>query len=342
MKKARKGQKSLLLHLLLLRLIFEEIRNESFKTGHFIYWFMENTRGIILVLFTAVVSGLSIFLNSFAVQGINPFVFTALKNSLVAIALFSLIALAAKREFRALLSARNLGKLALIGLVGGSIPFALFFYALDISGGATAGFIHKSLFIFASLFAIILLREKMDRKFLAGAALLFAGNFFLFPPVGIFSFPALLIFAATLLWALENVISKHALGELPASMVAFGRMFFGALFLLSFLALTGQAGFIFSLSIPQIGWVLLTSALLFLYVFTYYSGLKHLKVSTAASVLLLAQPITLALSSVFLGKAVSLSQGLGMLLVVFGVMLVAGFSLALRAIKWKGVSIAGD
>ncbi len=303
---------------------------------------MEKGKGILLVLLAALISGISIFLNSFAVRGINPFIFTTLKNSVVAVLLFSFIALAARKELHNFLDKSTLGKLALVGLVGGSIPFALFFYALSISSGVTAGFIHKTLFIFASLFALVFLREKLDKKFLLGAVFLLAGNFLLFPPAGLFSFPALLVFIATLFWALENVISKRLLYEMPASLVAFGRMFFGALFLLAFLAFTGQLEFAAMISFPQLQWVFLTSAFLFLYVFTYYSGLKRLRVSTATSVLLLAQPVTLLLSAAFLGKAVSLAQGLGMLLVASGVIVIIGFSLAFRALKWKGVSIARE
>ena len=302
---------------------------------------MEN-RGYTLVLLTALVSGVSIFLNAFAVEGIDAVVFTALKNSLVAVALFSLILLLKDRNIHKILDKRILGQLMLIGLVGGSIPFALFFTALQQSDTVLAGFIHKTLFIWASLFAIILLREKVDKKFLAGAVLIFLGNLLFFAPAFSLSIPAMLILLATVFWALENVISKHALRELSGSMVAFGRMFFGSLFLLAFLSFTGQISIAATLSLQQLQWVLLTSAFLFLYVFTYYNGLKRLPVHKAASVLLLAQPITALLSFAFLGGQIALAGAFGLLLIVLGVFSIAGFSYFSRFLKLRGVSIAGQ
>lgn len=297
-------------------------------------------KGYSLVLLTALVSGVSIFMNAFAVKGFNPIVFTTMKNSLVAIALFSLVLLIKDRNLHKILDKRVLGILALIGLIGGSIPFALFFTALQMSDKVLAGFIHKTLFIWASFFAIILLKEKINRKFLAGAVLLFIGNVLFFAPSISFSFPLLLILCATVLWALENVIAKHALKELSGSIVAFGRMFFGSVFLLAYLAFSNQLPLVASFSIAQLQWILLTSAFLFLYVFTYYNGLKHLPVHKAASILLLAQPITALLSLAFLGKQLAFAQALGLLLIVSGTVMVVGLSYFSRFLKLRGVSIA--
>ncbi len=301
---------------------------------------MSELRGILLVLCTALVSGVAIFLNSFAVAGFNPFAFAFLKNALVAVFLLSLLLLLREASSLKSLSRGQWLRLASIGLIGGSIPFLLFFYALKLSTPATAGFVHKTLFIWATVLALVFLREKISKGFLAGALLLFAGNFLFFGPVS-FAFPELLVLAATLLWAAENVLSKHVLKDTQARVVAFGRMFFGSAFILAFLALSNQLHFAFSLSFPQIQWLLLTSSLLFLFVFTYYSGLKHIPVHKATSILLLAQPITAILSFAFLGKQIAFNQAIGLSLIVAGAILVTGFSLVLSTVKRKGVSLAG-
>ncbi|MCX6802853.1 MAG: DMT family transporter [Candidatus Diapherotrites archaeon] len=304
---------------------------------------MENSKGIALVLLTAIISGFSIFLNAFAVKGIEPVLFTALKNSLVAVMLLSLLLLLKNKNLHKILDKRIFGTLVLIGLVGGSIPFALFFIALQSANAALAGFIQKTLFVFATLFAVILLKEKIDWKFLAGAFLLLAGNALLFSPSLAFSVPVILILIATVFWGLENVISKHALEklDLDGSAIAFGRMFFGALFLLAFLSFTGQISLAATLSIQQIGWIVLTSVLLFGYVFTYYNGLKILPVHKATSVLLLAQPITAILSFAFLGTQIGLVEGAGLLLISIGAFSIAGFSVVSRFLKLRGVQVAG-
>ena len=52
---------------------------------------MSELKGVTLALATAVVSGVSIFLNKFAVTGLNPFIFATLKAGLVAVVLLSII-----------------------------------------------------------------------------------------------------------------------------------------------------------------------------------------------------------------------------------------------------------
>ena len=121
-------------------------------------------KGYFLILLTAIISGFSIFLNKFAVAESNPFVFTFLKNAIVAIFLFSAIFLFC--EFNAIksLSKKNWFKLIVLGLIGGSIPFALFFYALQSTSAISAGFLQKTMFIFASLFALVFLKEKISTQ----------------------------------------------------------------------------------------------------------------------------------------------------------------------------------
>lgn len=302
---------------------------------------MEQKKGLLLVLLTALVSGFSIFANSFAVKGFNPLAFTFLKNAAVAVLLFSLIMLL--RQFPSLktLPKKQWAKLALIGLVGGAIPFLLFFQALSLSTAVTAGFIHKTLFIWATLFAFLFLKEKISRSFIAAAFLLLAGNALLF---GITSFglPEVLILAATVLWAAESTLSKHALKSLPGNTVAFARMFFGSLFILAFLILTGQAAPALSLSPEQAQWVALSSIFLLAYVFTYYNGLRLLPVHKATSMLLIAQPITALLSLAFLGKPITPEQAFGFLLIVAGLFLAVGLGFFLNAARSKGFSVAAQ
>lgn len=286
---------------------------------------MSEAKGISLALMTAFVSGASIFVNKFAVSGLNPFVFTTLKNVFVAMFLLSTIFLL--KEFRHVRSLTRLqcAKLALIGLVGGSVPFLLFFYALKLTSAVNAGFLQKTLFAWVFLLAIVFLKEKVSKKFLLGAFLLFLANFFFFSKFTPFGFADVLVLAAAALWGVENVISKHVLNELYGRVVAWGRMFFGSIFMLGFLAVTGQLGEAFVLSFDQLAWVLITGAFLFLYVFFYYTGLKYVRVSVAAAILLLAQPVTSFLSVLYSGNFFSFSEAIGILLTVIGVAVIIGW-----------------
>ncbi len=291
---------------------------------------MGEGKGIALVIGAAVVSGVSIFLNKFGVSDFNPFIFTTLKNALVAVFLFSTILLLG--EYKNLRSMRpaQWGRLALIGLVGGSIPFLLFFYGLKLTSAVNAGFLHKTLFIWVMIFAAVFLKEGISRKFLAGALLLLAGNSILFSKFTAFGTADAMILAAAVLWGAENVISKKALGETYGRIVAFGRMFFGSLFMLAFLAITGQAPDLASLSAGQVAWVLVTGGMLFLYVLLYYTGLKYVRVSVAAALLSLAQPITAMLPTAFSGSHVSAGDAFGFLLILAGSATIIGFGYIVR------------
>ncbi|MAG07873.1 hypothetical protein CMO89_00195 [Candidatus Woesearchaeota archaeon] len=281
---------------------------------------MNKKRGLLFVLFTALVSGFSIFINRFGVSGINSSVFTFSKNIIVALFLFTGIVLVKDFGRLKILSFKQWSKLVLIGLVGGSIPFLLFFKGLQLTSGAAGSFIHKTMFVYVAVLAMLFLKERLDKRIVIPAVLLLAGNALLLKFVWQgFGVGELLILVATLFWAVENVISKHALKELEPKVVGFGRMFFGSLFILVYLSFTKQIGLVLSLNLSQVYWILLTSAFLFLYVFTWYNGLRDVKVTTATSVLLLGSPITTLLSYLFLGTALSLSQAMGLLLLLTGV-----------------------
>ncbi|MBU1136771.1 DMT family transporter, partial [Patescibacteria group bacterium] len=149
-----------------------------------------------------------------------------------------------------------------------------------------------------------------------------------------------LILLATLLWAGESVLSKYLLTDLPARIVIWGRMFFGSVFILLFWLLTclsgrqaGQFALAFSLNSAQIGWIAVSSVLLFGYAATWYSGLKYVKVSAAAAILLLGSPITTLLSLAFLGEQILVSQTVGIILTLAAAVLI--FKLSSRYVQEK-------
>ncbi len=255
-----------------------------------------------LVLSTAIISGFSIFINQFGVSIINPYIFTGLKN--IAVAVFVCGLLLIMKDWKTL---RKLNKkqwllLVVIGLVGGSVPFLLFFKGLSLTTSIQGSFIHKTMFIYVIVLAALFLKEKISKKLLFGGLLLLLGNVLLlkFVPHSLGK-GDLLIFLATLFWAGENIVSKSVLKELPSRIVIWARMFFGSVFILIFLAFTDQLSLMANLNINQIVWVIITSVLLLGYVATWYSGLKHVPVSLAAVILLLGAPITTLLTFIQTG-----------------------------------------
>jgi drug/metabolite transporter (DMT)-like permease len=282
--------------------------------------------GIFLVLAAALISGFSIFINKFGVTGINPYVFTGFKNLLVAIFLLVLILASGRAISLKKLKTKDWVKLVLIGFLGGSLPFLLFFKGLTLTSAAQASFIHKSMFIIAAPLAVLILKERLNQNFFLGAMLVFAGNLFFFKINRLsFSPGDGLIFLATLLWAVESVFSKRVLKTLPSQTVAFGRMFFGALIIMTFLVTTGQFSQISQLTFKQTGWIFITSIPLLGYVTTWYAGLKLTGISLATSVLVLGAPTTALISGAFLIQNYSPWQTIGTILLFSGVMMIVNF-----------------
>jgi len=290
-------------------------------------------KGYFLVFATAVISGFAIFINKFGVNVINPFIFTFLKNLSVALLLTGL--LLAVKDWKTLksLTKKQWFLLAIIGLVGGSIPFLLFFKGLSLTSAAQGSFIHKTMFVYVALLAVIFLKEKIDKRFLFGGLFLILGSLFLLKKISFLPTQGdFLILFAALFWATESIISKHTLKELQGRTVAWGRMFFGAFFIFLFLLGTGQVSLIANLNFSQISWVAITTIILFGYVMTWYSGLKYIPVHQAAAILLLGSPITTLLSFVS-GRGIVLQEALSGFLIILGIIFILGLRQIYQLIK---------
>jgi drug/metabolite transporter (DMT)-like permease len=285
--------------------------------------------GLLLVLATAIISGVSTFVNSYALVGTSSDAFVTVRNLAVALAIAP-VALVATRRSPEKLRAVDYGGLALVGLIGGAIPFLLFFHGLALAtaagGAATASFVYRSLFLMATVFGLLFLRERFHTRVFVGAALLLVGNVLLLSILSPLWTPGTTyVFAATALWAAEYTVSKKLLGTLRSSTVGFGRMGFGAVFLLGYLALTSQYGGVAALTGSQWEWVGISAALLTAFVLTWYAGLQRADVSVATSVLVLGFPVTFLLGVFAKGAHVTVDEAIGAAAVVAGVAVVAGW-----------------
>lgn len=278
-------------------------------------------KGILLTFATACISGFAIFFNQFGVKQLDSDIFTFSKNVLVVVFLLSIILMLRKwREIKNL-SLKNWGRLALIGFIGGSIPFILFFKGLQLSSGVNGAFIHKTLFIFVIILAVLFLREKFSLKMAFAGLSLMLGIGLLVKIPEKFIAADLLILIATIFWAVENVISKWVLKDLSGFIVAFGRMFFGSFFILIYLIAVNKTGLILTSNSSQIGWILLSSVILFGYVSTWYNGIKKIPISLASMILILGLPITVLLNALYNFTLPPLPKIEGSLLIIFGILL---------------------
>lgn len=291
---------------------------------------MKNTKnkGVYFALVTAFISGLAVFFNKFAIGfWSNSSIFTTAKNLIVVLFLTSIIIFIKKFPDLKKLSRKDWAKLILIGFIGGSIPFLLFFKGLSITNAGSAAFIHKTLFIWIALMAIPILKEKISGLQVVSLIFLATGAYLLSSPFEIkFGYGEFLILSATLLWAIENIIAKIALKKLSSLTVAWGRMFFGSIFLIIYLAFAGGIEQLFVFSGVKFGWLIFSGLILFSYVLTWYTALKSAPATVVSSILVIAAPITAILNSIFVTHKFNLSIIIPLLLITIGVILMSQIS----------------
>lgn len=279
-------------------------------------------KGILMIVLTAIISGFSIYINKFGVSMGNPFIFTFLKNIIVFLFIFGIIIFVKDFDKFKFLKKKDWIKLVLIGLVGGSIPFLLFFKGLSITTSAKAAFIHKTMFLYVAFLAYSFLKERFNWKFLVASLSLIIGNFlFLKLTFQPFNQGDFLIFIATIFWASENILSKHTLKNVSSNIVGFGRMFFGSIFIMIFLVATGNISDLLILNKIQLLWAVVPSIFLALFVLFWYSGLKDVSVTLATSILIIASPITTLLNLINAGIIINISQAFGIVLIVSGIVM---------------------
>jgi drug/metabolite transporter (DMT)-like permease len=288
--------------------------------------------GILLALSTAVISGFSVFLNSYGVKAFgNATVYTTVKNLVAAVVLVAVVALGRSAGARLTRPAGGRQWLALtaVGLIGGSIPFVLFFEGLARASSPQAAFIHKTLLLWVALLALPLLGERLQWGHWLAIALLVVGQVGLAGGVvSSFGTPELMILAATLLWSVEVIVAKWLLADLSSWTVALARMGFGTVALMAWLSMRGLLGQLPAMTTQQLAWALATGVLLAGYVATWFAALARAQAVDVTAVLVLAAPITAGLNAAVNG--ISLAPQTGWL-----AMLVAGGGFVLW-LGWRG------
>jgi len=253
--------------------------------------------GIRLALLAATVSGVSIFVNAQAVSAFpNATLFTTLKNVIVGAALVAVVLVWRRADVRGL-ATRQWAGLAALGVIGGSIPFVLFFEGLARSVNAgDASFIHKTLFVWVALGALAFLpRERLGSGQLAALGVLLVAQLLLGAPKSVTAGAGeLMILAATLLWSAEIVIARRLLSSTSSVIASAGRMGGGALVLLAYTGATGQLTL--ALSPLQWSWLAITAILLLAFVSSWYAALERAPATAVTCVLTLGAPITAALA----------------------------------------------
>ncbi len=282
--------------------------------------------GTTCALVTAIISGFAIPLNKVFVVDLDPIVFTAIRALIVG-AIFLVISYTFQRHnFKGGITRPPWHYLIIIGFIGGCLAFMLYFSGLQLTTVGRAAFIHKTLPIWVTMFAYFLLREYIHRKQVFAMLIMLVGVFMiLVTPTSFITFllPVtmgdMLCLLATILWALEAIVARHAmLKNYHHFFISFGRMLFGSIFLFGAIVLLGRVPALLAIQPYQFVNILISSVVLFGYVFFWYASIHYIKVSKAATLLLLAPVISLLAGVFLLGESAQIMQLVGSALILLG------------------------
>ncbi len=290
--------------------------------------------GPILAFAAATISGVAIFVNGYGVRAVpDATVYTTAKN-LVAAVVLALVAMAvAGRSTGGVAlprTVRQVAGLAAVAVVGGSVPFVLFFEGLARASSTHAAFLQKTLVLWVVLLAVPMLGERLRAVHVAAIGLILGGLVALDGGLRGFRFGdgESLILAATLLWAVEVVIAKRLLRGLPPLTVALARMGGGVVLLVGWIASTGRLGALAHLGWGGWLWSAATGAILAGYVGVWFTALARARATDVTAILTLGAVITAVLGLAVKGTVPAPASLAGMGLLLAGASLVAGASLA--------------
>ena len=287
--------------------------------------------GVAIAFVTAVISGVSVYVNS---KGVSHFddatVYTTAKN---AIAGLLLVALAVpillkrptsdeKRHARPETRREWLGLVA-IACIGGSVPFVLFFEGLSRATATQAAFIHKTLVVVVAILAVAILKERIGWPHMAAIVLVVVGQaWMLTGGLGTLTFGEgeAMILAATLLWAIEVILAKVLLGTLDTRTLAAARMGLGTVVLVGWLAATGRLGDLVGLGSDEWVWAIATGLLLTAYVATWYAALARAQAVDVTAVLVFGAVVTAVIARIADGASL---DPVGIALITVGAIVIA-------------------
>lgn len=269
-------------------------------------------RGILLATATAAISGVAVYVNGIGVRAVgDATLYTTMKNLVAAVVLLAvaggLVAGRRRREPAAVEAGRLRRWAPVVAVLGGSVPFVLFFEGLARADSLDAAFIHKTLILWVALLAGPVLGERLKGRHVVAIGLLLAGWLGLsggMPSIG-WGVGEAMILAATLLWAVEVIVARRLLAEVDWSALAAWRMAGGIVLLLGWTLVTGRGAALLGAGTVAWGWALLTGVLLSGYVATWYAALQRAPALDVTAVLVAAAVLTAVLRTAFDGTPIA-------------------------------------
>ena len=317
--------------------------------------------GVVVAGVTAMISGVSVFVNSYGVRTMSsPAVYTTAKNLVAVVVLFGAggcgwllrrrragspaanFVTATHRSPGTRLGAGQWLGLAYVGIIGGGLAFVLFFDGLAVSQPASSAFWRDTLVIWVGVLAVVFLRERVRWWNVVAVLLLITGEVIVTGGVGPLASDRgeWYVIASSMLWAVEVVIARRLLRELAPATMALVRMGVGAVALLAYLVARGGLSTLTSMNANQVTWAVWTGLLLGAYVATWMTALSRARALDVTSVLVASALITWLLQ-VIAGTVTPAASSLGLVLIALGAALVA-WAASNRSMLSGRSSVAGS
>lgn len=288
--------------------------------------------GTALALVAAVISGFAIPLNKIFVVNADPTVFTAVRALIIGLVFLLIAETKAGFDFHKFrkFKACSWKPLIAIGVIGGGLAFLMYFTGLQLTTAGRAAFLHKTLPVYAGIFAAVFLKERIPKKHWYALLVMIIGTLMIYvsstplsawcanPGLG-----DLLVIGATVLWAAESTIASKVMKKGESNIiVSFGRMFIGALVLFAAIVLLGKVDDLLAISTQQFTNMLISTGVLFGYVLFWFWSIKHISISRASALLLIAPVISLLAGYLWLSEPVQALQLVGSALILVGAFVV--------------------
>jgi drug/metabolite transporter (DMT)-like permease len=288
-------------------------------------------------LAAALVSGVAVFVNGVAVRHFDDAtVYTTAKNLWAGVLLAAVLMALPLRAVPPPVDGAG-GRpawpwLVVVAIIGGAVPFVLFFEGLALASSTDAAFIHKTLVVWVAIGASVVLRERLRPVHIVAIALLVIGHVVVSGGISLSSAGRgeALILAATLLWTLEVLVVKRLLVEIPAPRLATVRMLGGSAALLAWVGVRGELGALATFTTGQWWWIAVTGTTLAGFVSLWYRALAAAPATDVTAVLVAGAVVTAVLNTGLRGVPVTV-DAVGYLVLLAGVVLVAVSSVRTEA-----------
>ncbi|MDN4491061.1 EamA family transporter [Demequina sp. SYSU T00068] len=267
--------------------------------------------GLALAGVTALISGVAVYVNGNGVAAYgDATAYTTAKNLMAALVIGLVFATVRRSRGGSAASFTRPARpgqwagLAYVAVLGGAVPFVMFFEGLASTASTQAAFLHKLLVVGVAVLAVVVLKERLTWWHLGAIALLVLAQLGLAGDISLVGDPGTaLVAGATALWAVEVVVAKRLLAGMTPWTVSITRMAGGSLALLAWCGATGRLGAVMPATAAQWSWVIVTGVLLAGYVLTWHQALARAQAVDVTAVLVLGALVTAALAGVLDGAA---------------------------------------